>query len=170
VAASGIAGRFLQTRVHRGMHGEQTTLRELQMRAGFAQADTRNRLEFAPRVETLLREFEARELRADVGWLTHLRQVLILPWQQTWTYLECAAELKSVMRQLAAERDWDDAGTARRERELRKLVRRYLLTVVRIAQFTAYERVFALWHVAHVPIVYLLVGSAVVHVVAVHAY
>ena len=35
---------------------------------------------------------------------------------------------------------------------------------------TAFERVFALWHVAHLPFVYLLVISAVVHVVAVHAY
>jgi hypothetical protein len=42
--------------------------------------------------------------------------------------------------------------------------------VVRVAQYTAYERVFALWHVAHLPFVYLLVISAVVHVVAVHAY
>jgi len=30
--------------------------------------------------------------------------------------------------------------------------------------------VFALWHVAHLPFVVLLVISAVVHVVAVHAY
>lgn len=29
---------------------------------------------------------------------------------------------------------------------------------------------FALWHVAHVTFVYLLVASAVVHIVAVHAY
>jgi hypothetical protein len=29
---------------------------------------------------------------------------------------------------------------------------------------------FALWHVAHIPFVYLLVLSAVVHVVAVHMY
>jgi hypothetical protein len=42
--------------------------------------------------------------------------------------------------------------------------------VVRVAQYNAYERVFALWHVAHLPFVYLLVISAVVHVIAVHAY
>ena len=35
---------------------------------------------------------------------------------------------------------------------------------------SAYERLFALWHVAHIPFVYLLVVSAIVHVVAVHAY
>ena len=42
--------------------------------------------------------------------------------------------------------------------------------MVRVAQYTAYERVFALWHMAHLPFVYLLVISAIVHVIAVHAY
>jgi hypothetical protein len=42
--------------------------------------------------------------------------------------------------------------------------------VVRVAQFTAYERLFALWHVLHVPFVYLLVLTACFHVFAVHAY
>jgi hypothetical protein len=36
--------------------------------------------------------------------------------------------------------------------------------------FSAWERLFALWHVAHVPFVYILALSAVAHVVAVHAY
>ena len=47
---------------------------------------------------------------------------------------------------------------------------RYLFSVVRVAQYTAYERVFALWHLAHLPFVYLLIISAFVHVFAVHAY
>jgi hypothetical protein len=45
-----------------------------------------------------------------------------------------------------------------------------LQAVVRVAQYTAYERLFSLWHVAHLPFVFLLLLSAVVHVVAVHAY
>jgi hypothetical protein len=49
-------------------------------------------------------------------------------------------------------------------------VRRYLTAVVRVAQYTAYERLFSFWHLAHIPFVYLLVISAIVHVVAVHAY
>ena len=38
------------------------------------------------------------------------------------------------------------------------------------AQFSAYERLFSLWHVLHIPFVYLFVFSAIVHVVAVHTY
>lgn len=170
VALSGVVGRFLYVRVNRGLHGEKTTLRELQARAGLDQTETRSRLHFAPAVEARLLAFEARELKAQPGWGTFLRQVLVLPWQQWRESRACAAELQAPLRRIAQQRGWDAAELARRERQARKLVRRYLANVARVAQFSAYERLFAMWHVAHVPFVYLLIISAVVHVVAVHAY
>ncbi|MBL0147942.1 MAG: hypothetical protein IPP87_04100 [Ideonella sp.] len=59
---------------------------------------------------------------------------------------------------------------ARLLREARELVHSELMTLQRIAQFSAWERLFSWWHVAHVPFVYLMVLSAIAHVVAVHAY
>lgn len=170
VALSGVVGRFIYMRVNRGLHGEQTTLRELQMRAGLDQNETRSRLHFAPAVEARLLAFEERELKALPRWGTYLRQVVLLPWQRWRTYRHCLADLHQAIETAARQRRWDAAERARRERQARKLVRRYLHNVVRVAQFTAYERVFALWHVAHVPFVYLLVLSAAFHVFAVHAY
>lgn len=170
VAASGVVGRFIYLHIHRGLSGERTQLAQLQARAGFDQSQARSRLHFAPRVEALLLAFAQDELRCAPGWHTWLRQVFVLPLRMWWLYLRCALELRAPLRELAARRNADGAERARRGRLARKLVRRYLASVVRVAQFTAYERLFALWHVAHVPFVYLLVICAVVHVVAVHAY
>lgn len=170
VVASGIVGRFIYVRVHRGLDGERTSLRELQARAGFVESEARSRLAFAPVVEAALRDFEQRELDAPPGLATPLRRVLWLPLQQWRMRLRCNAALDTRLRTLSAERGWDAGELARRRRHARKLVARYLVAVVRVAQFSAYERVFALWHVAHMPFVVLMVISAVVHVVAVHAY
>jgi hypothetical protein len=71
---------------------------------------------------------------------------------------------------LAKQNGWSSRDLRRREKHSKKLVQQYLQAVTRVAQFTAYERLFSLWHVAHIPFVYLLVISALVHVVAVHAY
>jgi hypothetical protein len=49
-------------------------------------------------------------------------------------------------------------------------VSEYMQGVQRVAQFNTYERLFSLWHVLHVPFVYMLVLSAIAHVVAVHMY
>lgn len=169
VAASGVIGRFIYLRIHRGLSGEKESLGALQARAGFDQTETRSRLHFAPEVESRLLAFEAAELGAKAGWGTWMRQVLVLPVTSWLMYISCVADLRAPLRAAAAERGWTEADTTRRRRHARKLVRHYLGSVVRVAQFTAYERLFALWHVAHVPFVYLLVISAVAHVVAVHA-
>jgi hypothetical protein len=170
VVTSGVIGRFIYVRVHRGLDGERSSLEALRVRAGLVESEARSRLHFAPRVEAALLAFEQRELQAPPGWPTYLRQVTVLPLQQGLAEWRCRAELSRRLGQLARECAWSEADYARRTRHSRKLVRRYLDAVVRVAQYTAFERAFALWHMAHLPFVYLLVISAVVHVVAVHAY
>lgn len=170
VVASGIVGRFIYVRVHRGLNGEKTSLRELRSRAGFVESETRSKLAFAPEVEARLAAFEQRELAAGKSLATHLRQACWLPVQQWLAVRQCRQALEAPLQKLATEGGWTDEELARRRRLAGKLVQRYLEAVVRVAQFTAYERIFALWHVAHLPFVFLLVASAVVHVVAVHAY
>ncbi|MBK6981907.1 MAG: hypothetical protein IPH30_10695 [Betaproteobacteria bacterium] len=65
---------------------------------------------------------------------------------------------------------WDAPTQARRIRRGGALVRSYLRAVNAAAQFGAFERIFSLWHVMHIPLVYLLVLSAAYHVLAVHMY
>jgi hypothetical protein len=170
VVASGVIGRFIYVRIHRGLDGERTSLRDLRQRAGLVEDNARSRLHFCPAVEQRLLDFEHHELRAKAGWATHFRQVTVLPLQQWMAYLRCVRELRKPLHELAAKYDWSAGDLRRRKRRARRLVDQYLHAVVRVAQYSAYERVFALWHLAHLPFVYLLVISAVVHVIAVHAY
>jgi hypothetical protein len=64
--------------------------------------------------------------------------------------------------------------SSRRARRLMRtaslLVHHELMSLERIAQFSAMERLFSWWHIAHVPFVYLMVISAIAHVIAVHIY
>lgn len=170
VVASGVVGRFIYVRVHRGLHGEETSLHELRQRAGMVESNARSRLRWLPTVEARLLAFERREILAKPTWVTHLSQITLLPLQQHIAYLRCVGEVRRRLRALQSKRGWSDEDLRRRERSAKRLVERYLNAVVRVVQYKAYERVFALWHLAHLPFVYMLVISAVVHVIAVHAY
>lgn len=170
VAGSGVVGRFIYLRIHRGLSGQKLSLQQLRSRAGLDESEARSRLHFAPAVEARLLEFADHQLSAPPGWGTWLRQVFVLPAHMWLLYFRCAAELRRPLRKLARQRGWSRSDLARRQRLARKLVRRYLTSVVTVAQFTAFERLFALWHVLHTPFVYILVISAVVHVIAVHMY
>lgn len=168
VVASGVIGLFIYVRVHRGLDGERTSLQELSKRAGFVESEARSRLHFAPAVEQRLLAFEQQQMRR--GFVAHLRKVTLLPLEQKVTYVRCLLELRGPLNARAAKHHWTDSELKRRRRRANRLVDRYLNAVVRVAQYTAFERLFALWHVAHLPFVYLLILSAVVHVIAVHAY
>jgi len=170
VAASGIVGRFIYVRIHRGLLGEKSTLRELHAGAGFQHDTIKSKFHFAPEVERHLFAFEAGALRDEAGWSTHLRQVFVLPWLRWITYWRCVRVLDRHFADFAQRAHWDLADLKQRRRRARKLVRAYLSSVQRVAQFTAYDRLFSLWHVLHIPFVYVMLVTAVVHVVAVHAY
>jgi len=170
VAASGVVGRFLYARVNRGLHSERAALKELRARVGLAEEDARSRLALAPEVAAQLLAFEQLVHHARSGALMHLRQVFLLPVQKWLVYRQCSAQIRQVLTTIAKRDHWTREELIMRKRGSRTLIDQYLNAVTRVVQFSAYERLFSLWHVAHIPFVYLMVVSAVVHVVAVHAY
>jgi len=170
VAASGVVGRFIYTRINRGLHGERVALHELKVRAGIEQEGTRSRLRFAPPVETLLAKFNDAVQSATPGPLTHLQRVFVLPALQWFTYLRCMLLLRQPLSKLEMKNNWARDELREHRRLANKLVRRYLNAVVRVAQFSAYEWMLSAWHIAHIPFVFLLVISTLIHIFAVHAY
>ena len=171
---SGVVGRFIYAaRAPRPARRRRLSLQQLQARAGLDQNPKRARgCTSRRRSRPACMAFEQPELRRR-GWLEHLSAPGVLAarasmWIVYWRCVRRAAPSADPAGRGAgsgAPRTWRGATHL-----ARKLVRRYLTAVVRVAQFTAYERLFSLWHVVHIPFVYLLVISAIVHVIAVHAY
>lgn len=170
VAGSGVAGRFLFQRINRGLQGEISDLKTVMHTAGMDKEDARSRLAFAPTVEQRLKDFEAREVQTTDGFLANMRAIFLLPLLQYRVYRQCAAELDALLPRMAASQQWTDEDLRRRRSRAKKMVDRYLNAVVSVSQFSAYSFLFSLWHVAHIPFVYVLVLTALVHVYAVHAY
>ncbi|MFH7041056.1 hypothetical protein ABT392_01850 [Paucibacter sp. JuS9] len=170
VAGSGVVGRFLYLRTHRGFSGELEGLAQLQRQLGLQHEGLHKALAAAPAVEQHLLAFEAEALRLPGRWSKHLRAFVILPWRRLFVRRACLDGLRAALRQRGYELDW---GPNRRRTEylaLREQVQDYLAAAMRVAQYDSATRLFSLWHVLHVPFVYLMVLCAVAHVVAVHAY
>jgi hypothetical protein len=170
VCTSGVVGRFLYLRIHRNLHGERNNLSELKQRAGLVEGEMTSRFHFAPDVAMRLLAFEAKTLATDARSSALAVRLFVLPIRQRLVGRVCVRELNARLRVIAKERAWSDAQLNRRRRQSTLLTREFLAGVVRVAQFTAYERLFALWHLLHAPFVYLLILTACFHVFAVHAY
>ncbi len=170
VAGSGVVGRYLYVRIHRGLYGEQASLAELRTVAGFQHDAIKSRLHFAPLVEARLFDFESHVLDKKDQATRHLWHVTMLPVRQFMTYRWCVRHLDAQLGELGRQRGWSRSETHARQAKARALVFDFLASVVRVAQFSSFVRLFSMWHVFHVPLLYIMVISAVVHVVAVHIY
>jgi hypothetical protein len=180
VVASGVVGRFLYVRLNSHVEDAVAALQAVQRRGrGAGSGGVRGEggegggpsaLHYAPAVEQRLKGFEARELGGEPRRLRDLRQVLLLPVQRRYALWRCLRDLQAPLAARAAAGRWSADEYARRRRRAQRLVDDHLEAVVQVARRQAFWRVFALWHVAHLPFIYLLVISAVVHVIAVHAY
>ncbi len=170
VAASGIVGRFIYVRIHHGLYGTKMTLAQLQAEAGLSAGEMHSKLSFAPRLEQWLGEFQAAAQARPKSFAHGIWRFLTLGVRARWVRRRCTREFASVYRMHARAFGWDAAQQRRHLAGGKAFIVDFLSGAQRVAQFSRYERLFSLWHVLHVPLVWMMLLSAIAHVVAVHAY
>lgn len=169
VAASGIVGRFIYTRIHHGLYGTRLTLEQVQSAVGASMGNVSSRLQVAPQIEAQLKAFQAA-IERPMGLARSAWTFLTLGFRSHWLFRRCTREFARVYRTHARASGLDAARQTRDLAAAKALIGAYLSGVQRVAQFRGYERLFSLWHILHVPLVWMLVLSAIAHVIAVHAY
>ncbi|MDH4094466.1 MAG: hypothetical protein OEV81_06720 [Betaproteobacteria bacterium] len=170
VAASGIVGRFIYVRIHHGLYGTRMTLAQLQAEVGLNAGELQSKLSFAPEVARRLAAFEAAALARPGNVLQGAWRFVTLGWRARWVRRRCIREFARVYRMHARAFGWDAARQRRHLAGGRAFIVDFVNGAQRVAQFSRYERLFSLWHVLHVPFVWMMLLSAIAHVVAVHAY
>jgi hypothetical protein len=167
VAASGIVGRFIYTRITHGLYGARATSEELHAQLN-ASADTLGEwLPPASRAAQRLAAFasSARAPRRRLG--GRLFRLAVLPLVAMWVYRRVLHDLRA---ELESEEGWDACRRGANAKATRKMIGAYIAALVKEVQFGAYERLFSLWHALHIPLFIMLVLTGVMHVVAVHKY
>ncbi|MGC2519370.1 MAG: hypothetical protein WA373_09740 [Burkholderiales bacterium] len=170
VVASGLIGRFIYTRIHHGLYGSIDLVEKLQAELSHSESSVRDLLDLAPKIEPILKQFFELAQSAPANPLARAWRFATFGWRNERAWRKCRKELKIVVRANLRSGRWRREEAVRRYQEARGKIWRYLALSKRVAQFRSYERLFSLWHVAHIPFVYMLAASAVVHVVAVHMY
>ena len=170
VAVSGLIGRFLYARIHHGLYGERATLEALVVQLRERSNDARAQLAFAPATEERLVAFAREAEKAGREGLAHPLHFFLLGARAWRTRRAAISEIALALEARAKEQRWSKRSLKRRLRRRRTLVNAYLRTSQRLAQLHVYQRLFSWWHVLHVPLVWMLVATAIAHVIAVHMY
>ncbi len=164
VVGSGLAGRFVYTKIHDGLYGSRASLENLRAEAAGRAGSVRSRLQPFPEIETWLQAFEQEAMQRDHSAFRGVWALVSLGIVRWRVSMRCHRELRRLGRAQSG------ADGIRRLQEVEGVVTAYLREVQRVAQFSSYERLFALWHVLHVPLIYILAASTIFHVIAVYMY
>lgn len=170
VATSGLIGRFLYSRIHFGLYGRRATARELSSLA----RQNREKLEWSQSLNEAVTH-GLDKLDVITARIESQRQLTMLQWlRETQKAQAIRREVsKTIVRslqELAREQQWSAKELRHRRRDSLMYLQEFFNASRKAQQLDFYARLFALWHVVHLPFFFMMILAAIVHVVAVHVY
>ncbi len=169
VAGSGVLGRYLYAGIHNGLYGRKATLQE--MTGSLEKSVTGGHA--TGLIQPIRAELVALDQRALAPSITIADSMIrhfTLAWQTRLIYRRLMSRVRRELITKAMTSAAVDKHADRLEATIRRYLREHLRQVRQVARFNSFERLFALWHVVHVPFFLMMIVTAVFHVFAVHLY
>jgi hypothetical protein len=161
VAGSGVIGRYFYTHIHRGLYGARLTLKELKQQTEEEHEELLKLYTTDEKLNKRLNKMEEKALQPYTGILKGFAHVIYMA-AATYRFKRRVLRLlKSSYKEDGAKHDIDAATLS---------VNSYLLVLRKTASFKVYERFFSLWHILHLPLFFMMIITAVIHIFAVHLY
>lgn len=170
VSGSGLVGRFIYSKIHRGLYGRKATLKELLAQVKLTTPGVGRLGTFMPELQARLTHFDKEVLVPPKGILECIKLPFVLAVKCRLQYFRLSRFTRLTLAYKAKRSGTFAEHAPRLERIIRLHIRNHLQHVQRVATFIAYERLFALWHKIHVPFFVLLVVCVIVHLLVVHLY
>jgi hypothetical protein len=170
IVASGIIGRYLFSKIHKGLYGTKAEIREILADADLMKRALGGDYEGANRLISALGQFESRVLVRHSGFLSSLWAFVALSWRSQVLRVQLLHEAKAAINAEGKRSGWGWGARHKQLKAVKEHLSIYFAAVNKAARFGVYERIFAAWHVLHMPLFFLLVFTAILHVIAVHLY
>lgn len=170
VAGSGLVGRFIYSKIHHGLYGRKKKLKELLAQVRLTAPRNGALGSFVPELLQRISAFDRQVLVPPEGVLHSLKLPFTLWFRTRLAYFRLARFTRHSLKFEAMHSSVVAAHRAQLEKSVRRYIKNHLRHVRRVAEFTAYERLFALWHKVHFPFFLMLLITVVIHVLVVHLY
>ena len=171
VATSGIVGRYLYGKIHMGLYGRKAKVQEILAEAESLRQSLGHELEAANYIAEELNLFSQRvTANLPTGLFSSLWRGAVLSVHTRFMRLRLLGDARRLVRIEGKARGWSRRERGKRLARVSEIIRLYFGAVLKAAEFAFYERLFALWHIFHLPLIFLMVSAAIVHIWAVHQY
>jgi hypothetical protein len=166
VALSGFVGRFFYARIHRGLYGHKLNAKELINDVAIEKTALGSDENFHSKIISRITAYEESRLAGHIGFWRSLGFTFMGPFVRYKLKKQLMLQVKSSLKNSNVSAREFHSQLATFSTELNQ----YFQAVGRAEAFTFYERLFALWHLFHLPLFVILVLAALAHVFAVHLF
>lgn len=168
VVISGVFGRYIYTRIGYHLHRRLLAMRETEER--LAENMKHYQTVSTGSVERNLATLTDAILNSQSAWLRFPFQLLALRVRAARCYVQSSMELASMVKRRAQTEGWNSAVVKGELAQEKDRLREHIDALVAIGQFHFYERLLVGWRIFHIPMLFILFVSGLVHVLAVHMY
>jgi hypothetical protein len=170
VAGSGIVGRYFYGKIHLGLYGRKVVVQEILADADALKGLIAAGLPVADRVVAQLNAFAQHGTAGPRGVLAGLFLLLTIGWRARAVRARLIADARQVIAVEGKRLGWSRKIRRRQLAGVADLVSLHVAAVRKAAVFALYERLFGLWHVFHLPLFFVLVIAAIIHILAAHFF
>ncbi len=170
VAASGVIGRYIYTRLHAHLDGSEDTLEQIKAAGERLRAQSLS-MEFLPGLLDSIGAVEQRLIETPQGRIARSTHLLTGGIRMARARHLVRREIKTAVRRAVLR---ESPVIARHAQRLADVARRYAYRRLdagrRVTEYKAYARMFSWWHVLHIPLFFMLLTAGIVHVIAINLY
>ena len=129
-------------------------------------------LEFSiiPGVKDELFPFADYVLTPSALLINSIKRFLSVRWRALKTYWKIKSMVSTYINECAKQNNWEFAKRLRMQIQTTKKLSHFMDQAIRVAEFNLYERVFSFWHFLHIPLVFILFFTVILHVTATNRY
>lgn len=168
VAGSGLVGRYVYRHIHKGLYGRQTTLAEAEQQLNESAESVQSILSIARGIEEKLENFHSYSVSKLDGTLARSWRFMTLRMRGHSLARAVQKDAWQALDQIGREKNWPHEELVAQKKLSSERIFAYVEAVCSAATYATWVRLFALWHVVHVPFLYLLIITGIVHVIAVN--
>ena len=161
VFLSGIIGRFLYSKIHYGLGGTKAKLSDVKESLMTSGKRIKSR-----RLDAFTESVMSQPTTLIGAWW----DLTAFGWRSRWLSFQLRRDMGHRLSSMAKRDGWDKGKLHHHRTAFRMQLRNYMFMLRKVALFSVYERFFSFWRHAHVPLLYLLLFSGILHVIAVHMY
>jgi hypothetical protein len=171
VAASGAIGRYIYGKIHMGLYGRRAAAQEILADVESLRREFGEKTFMADRIFNELDAFGRQIMEHNAS---NVVESLLFGGVQAIRSRQLRARLGREMRRLVEAEGrangWSWSQRRRRFSQLHEAMTVYFNALLKAAELRFYERLFSLWHVLHLPLFFLMVMAALIHIWATHRY